>query len=107
MLFGVGFASLGGVSQELVGLGILFVVLIAAAVLVVKFRDRISLGKGLYGKPKKEKATFSKQDEDIAEQAMTEAQDEEGKKGKWAFGSEGQPKEGSKRFNIGDLIRKD
>lgn len=107
VLFGVGFASLGGVSQELVGLGILFVVVIAAAVLVVKFRDRISLRKGLYGKPKKEEATFSKRDKDIAEQAMTEAHEEEGQKGKWAFGSEERPKGGSKRFNIGDLIRKD
>lgn len=106
LLFGVGFASLGGVSQELVGLGILFVVVIAAAILVVKFRDRIPVKKGLYGKPKKEEATFSKQDKDIAGQAMTEAQ-EETSKGKWAFGSKKQPKEESKRFNIGDLIRKD
>jgi len=104
-IFGLGLFSLGGISPELQGIGILVVIVIAAAVLVAKFRDKIPLKKGLYGKPGK-KAGFSRQDKDIAEQVMNEAQDE-GSKGKWAFGDSKPVKEESKRFNVGDLIRKD
>ncbi|GAI26586.1 unnamed protein product [marine sediment metagenome] len=77
-----------------------------AAVLVVKFKDKIPK-KGLYGKAKKKSAVFSQHDEDIANQVLTESQDES-KSGKWAIeGAKPAVKAERKRFNIGDLLRKD
>jgi len=100
----VGFAAL-----SLKGLGPeaqLALVLIAGVVIVIvlaaRFKDRIRLSRGLYGRPGKENVVFSSRDEEITEQVLSESQDEE-KKGKWAFGP-GEKR--GKRFSIGDLIRK-
>jgi len=106
-IFGTGLFSLGNIGAEAqAGLAFL-VIAVVAAVLLVKFKDRIPLKKGLYGSGKKSEALFSRHDEDIAEQVLQESQDE-GKKGKWAAGSAQEPKEEPKRkgFSIGDLLRK-
>ncbi len=103
---GIGMVSLGSVGPEAQA-GILFIIVaIVAAVLVVKFKDKLPK-KGLYSKSKKEAPVFSQYDEDIANQVMTESQDEI-KSGKWAIeGAKPVEKSGRKRFNVGDLLRKD
>lgn len=101
-----GFASLPEMPPETQTGLIALVVAVGVAALFIKFRNRLPLGKGIYGAPAPEKASFSSQDEDIAEQVMSEAQEDRGS-GKWAFGRERIPvKQESKRFNIGDLIKK-
>jgi chaperonin cofactor prefoldin len=103
--FALGFFSLGSIKPETRVAIIFILVLVAAAILIAKFRDKLPLKKGLYGKPKKEEVSFTKKDEDIAEQVMNETQDES-QKGKWAFGP-GKPAEQERKpFNIGDLIKK-
>ena len=103
---GIGLVSLAGIGPGAQA-GILFVIVaIVAAVLVIKFKDRIPK-KSLYGSPKKEAPVFSQRDEDIAAQVMNESQDES-KKGRWAVeGARPVEKPERKPFNIGDLLRKD
>ena len=103
---GVGMVSLGSVGPE-AQTGILFIIVaIVTVVLVVKFKDKIPK-KGLYSTSKKQQSVFSQHDEDIADQVMTESQDEV-KSGKWAIeGAKPVGKTERKRFNVGDLLRKD
>ena len=101
---GIGFAALGAIDDTAkTGLGLLALAIIAA-VLIIRYKDRLPINKGIYGNWKK-KPLFSEHDEEIAEQVLEESQDES-QKGKWAFGHEPkQEKEEPKRFNLGDLIR--
>ncbi len=102
---GIGMVSLGSVGAEAQA-GILFVIVaIIAAVLVVKFKDKLPK-KGLYSKSKSEASVFSQHDEDIADQVLTESQNAE-KSGKWAIEGAKPVKQERKRFNVGDLLRKD
>ncbi len=101
-----GFASLGEVPPETASGVLAIIIVIGAAILLVKFRDWLPFKKGLYGKAGGKEMSFSKRDEDIAGQVMSESH-EEASKGKWAFGKEKPVKQEKKRFNIGDLIRKD
>jgi hypothetical protein len=102
---GTGFVSLGSLNQEYLALAAAFVAAAVAVFLLVKFRNRLPLKKGLYGKPKQGEMGFSQRDEEITSQVLEESQDE--RKGKWAFGdSASKPPREEKRFNIGDLIRK-
>jgi len=103
--FGIGLFSVGAVSQDVQTAVIVLIIVVVAAVLVAKYRDRIPLKKGLYGKPKKGQDLFSRQDKEITEQVLNESQDEE-QKGKWAFGEKEEKQHQRKGFNIGDLIRK-
>jgi len=105
---GAAFASLPEVSPEAQMGAIGLIIAIGAAALFIKFKDKLPLNSGLYGGSDKEENSFSKQDEDIAEQVMNEETGDSGQTGKWAFGSGGSRpvKEERKRFNIGDLIKK-
>ncbi len=102
---GAGFASIGVFNQEYFALAAALVVAVLAVVLLAKFKDRLPLKKGLYGKAKAPETGFSPGDEAITSQVLEESQDD--RRGKWAFGNQGveKPRE-EKRFNIGDLIRK-
>ncbi len=103
--FGAGLFSLGSVKPETRAAIVFILVVVAAAILVAKFKDRLPLKKGLYGKPAKKEVAFTKHDKDIAEDVMNETQ-EETEKGKWAFGTSKPVKQERKPFNIGDLIKK-
>lgn len=103
--FGIGFFSLGSIKPETRAAIVFILVVVAAAILVVRFKDRLPLKKGLYGKPAKKDVAFTKHDKDIAEQVMNETQ-EETEKGKWAFGTSKPVEKERKPFNIGDLIKK-
>lgn len=103
---GTGFASLVNVGPEVQAGVILALIAVGAAVLLVKFRDRLPLKQGLYGKGSREGISFTKKDEDIAAQVMEESQDE-ASSGKWAFGDSRPVKKERKGFSIGDLIKKD
>lgn len=102
---GIGLASLGAINDNTkLGLGILAIAIIAA-ILIIRYKDRLPINKGIYGKFKKQRPMFTEHDEEITEQVLEESQDET-QQGKWAFGSsQPQEKEDSKRFNLGDLIR--
>jgi|GEM_PF-5728644 len=105
MQAGTGFFSIPGIGMEMQALLLIAVVAAAAAFLVVKFRDRIPMKKGLYGKMKIMVPSFSNYDDDITEQAMKAAQ-KDGPDGKWAFGSEARKEEAHEGFGIGSLIKK-
>ena len=102
---GLGFLSLGSLNQGTMMIIATIIIAIVAAMLVVRYKDKISFKKGLYGKPRKNKVMFSQHDEDITEQVLNESQDSE-KVGKWSFGDTKPVKEERKPFNIGDLLRK-
>ena len=102
---GLGFLSLGSLNQGTIMIIVTIIIAIVAAMLVVRYKDKISFKKGLYGKPRKNKVMFSQHDEDITEQVLNESQDSE-KVGKWSFGDTKPVKEERKPFNIGDLLRK-
>lgn len=105
MQAGTGFFSIPGIGMEMQALLLIAVVAAAAVFFVVKFRDRIPLKKGLYGKVKIMVPSFSNYDDDITEQAMKAAQ-KDGPDGKWAFGSEARKEEAHEGFGIGSLIKK-
>ena len=104
---GVGMFSLFDLDPG-IGMTLAFVVIaIAIALALVRYKDRLpALKSGLYGR-QKDNTGFTERDEDIAEQVLTESQNED-QKGKWAFGNfkQEKPKTERKRFNVGDLIRK-
>ena len=105
MQAGTGFFSIPSIGPEMQALLLIAVVAAASVFLVAKFRDRIPVKKGLYGKVKIEMPSFSQYDRDITEQAMKEAKEDPGPGGKWAVESESH-REKEHKFSIGDIIRK-
>ncbi len=107
MAAGVGMFGLFDLNPSF-GMALAFVAIaIVIALALIRYKDKFpTLKSGLYGKQGK-RDSFSKHDEDIAEQVLTESQNED-QKGKWAYGNfkQEKPKTERKRFNVGDLIRK-
>ncbi|MBN2067086.1 MAG: hypothetical protein JW744_01320 [Candidatus Diapherotrites archaeon] len=102
-LFGLGKAG------EMLGLAIV-VIIVAIIALSFAYSNRhklkFNVKKSVYGKQKPAKSIqgFSRKDEDITSEVL----EEEGRKGKWAYGDHELKQEAreSKRFQLGDLLKK-